>query len=84
MYSRLKHIYYQFQILEDGSKGISTAVRLALGETQLVEATKKFLEANGVCIDAFNQVYKHITLITCEHHQQGCYKSVNSRKSGNL
>ncbi|XP_033210187.1 probable RNA-binding protein 19 [Belonocnema kinseyi] len=43
------------KILEDGSKGISTAVRLALGETQLVETTKKFLEENGVCIDAFNQ-----------------------------
>lgn len=43
------------KILEDESKGISTAVRLALGETQIVEATKKFLEENGVCIDAFNQ-----------------------------
>ncbi|XP_043461012.1 probable RNA-binding protein 19 [Leptopilina heterotoma] len=43
------------KILEDESKGISTAVRLALGETQIVEMTKKFLEENGVCIDAFNQ-----------------------------
>ncbi|XP_051176560.1 probable RNA-binding protein 19 [Leptopilina boulardi] len=43
------------KILEDESKGISTAVRLALGETQIVERTKKFLEENDVCIDAFNQ-----------------------------
>lgn len=43
------------KILEDESKGISTAVRLALGETQIVEKTKKFLEENGVCVDAFNQ-----------------------------
>lgn len=30
-------------------------MRLALGETQLVEETKKFLEENGVKLDAFNQ-----------------------------
>ncbi|XP_045462313.1 probable RNA-binding protein 19 [Harmonia axyridis] len=34
------------------SKG-SAAVRLALGETQIVAETKKFLEAEGVILDAF-------------------------------
>jgi len=29
---------------------------LALGETQLVQDTKQFLEQNGVSLDAFNQV----------------------------
>lgn len=43
-------------VLEDGSKGLSAAVKLALGETQLVQDTKNFLEENGVCLDAFNQV----------------------------
>lgn len=42
-------------VLEDGSKGLSAAVKLALGETQLVQDTKNFLEENGVCLDAFNQ-----------------------------
>lgn len=36
----------------------SAAVRLALGETQLVAETKNFLEANGVYLDAFNKVSK--------------------------
>ncbi|XP_026299384.1 probable RNA-binding protein 19 isoform X2 [Apis mellifera] len=42
-------------VLEDRSKGLSAAVKLALGETQLVQDTKNFLEENGVCLDAFNQ-----------------------------
>ncbi|XP_031835387.2 putative RNA-binding protein 19 isoform X1 [Nomia melanderi] len=43
-------------VLEDSStKGLSAAVKLALGETQLVQDTKNFLEENGVCLDAFNQ-----------------------------
>lgn len=44
------------KVLEDGSKGLSAAVKLALGETQLVQDSRKFLEENGVCLDAFNQV----------------------------
>lgn len=44
------------KVLEDGSKGMSAAVKLALGETQLIQNTKAFLEENGVCLDAFNQV----------------------------
>lgn len=43
------------KVLEDGTKGMSAAVKLALGETQLVQDTKNFLEENGVYLDAFNQ-----------------------------
>ncbi|XP_017877575.1 probable RNA-binding protein 19 [Ceratina calcarata] len=46
------------QVLEDGSKGLSAAVKLALGETQLVQDAKNFLEENGVSLDAFNQLAK--------------------------
>lgn len=35
---------------------MSAAVKLALGETQIIQDTKAFLEENGVCLDAFNQV----------------------------
>ncbi|XP_012538456.1 probable RNA-binding protein 19 [Monomorium pharaonis] len=42
------------KLLEDGSNGMSAAVKLALGETQLAQDTKAFLEENGVCLDAFN------------------------------
>ncbi|OAD52210.1 putative RNA-binding protein 19, partial [Eufriesea mexicana] len=44
------------KVFEDGSKGLSAAVKLALGETQLVQDTRNFLEENGVCLDAFNQL----------------------------
>ncbi|KMR02737.1 putative rna-binding protein 19-like protein [Lasius niger] len=43
------------KLLEDGSDGMSAAVKLALGETQLTQDTRAFLEENGVCLDAFNQ-----------------------------
>ncbi|XP_066598497.1 probable RNA-binding protein 19 isoform X2 [Prorops nasuta] len=43
------------KVLEDGHNGLSAAVKLALGETQLVQETRNFLEENGVCLDAFNQ-----------------------------
>ncbi|XP_076290361.1 putative RNA-binding protein 19 [Lasioglossum baleicum] len=44
------------KVLEDSSsKGLSAAVKLALGETQLVQDTRNFLEDNGVCLDAFNR-----------------------------
>lgn len=42
------------KLLEDGSNGMSAAVKLALGETQLAQDAKTFLEENGVCLDAFN------------------------------
>lgn len=34
----------------------SAAVRLALGETQIVAQTRKYLEEEGVILDAFNSV----------------------------
>ncbi|XP_050350556.1 probable RNA-binding protein 19 [Nymphalis io] len=43
------------QLLSDNSKNTSAAVRLALGETQLVAETRTFLETNGVYLDAFNR-----------------------------
>lgn len=46
------------RLLEDGSNGMSAAVKLALGETQLTQDAKSFLEENGVCLDAFNQAPK--------------------------
>lgn len=36
--------------------GADVAVRLALGETQIVSDTRQFLLDNGVSLDAFNQV----------------------------
>lgn len=41
----------------------SAAVRLALGETQLVAETRKFLETNGVYLDAFSKVIILIVII---------------------
>ncbi|XP_047030277.1 probable RNA-binding protein 19 [Helicoverpa zea] len=46
------------QLLNDNNKNTSAAVRLALGETQLVAETKAFLEENGVYLDAFNKPAK--------------------------
>ncbi|XP_015593369.1 probable RNA-binding protein 19 [Cephus cinctus] len=43
------------KVLEDTGNGTSVAVRLALGETQLVQDARKFLEENGVRLDAFNR-----------------------------
>lgn len=45
-------------MLQDSENGASMAVRLALGETQLVQETQKFLEENGVQLNAFNQAPK--------------------------
>lgn len=42
------------KILDSSAGGTSAAVRLALGETQIVLDTKKFLEENEICLDAFN------------------------------
>ncbi|KII63255.1 Multiple RNA-binding domain-containing protein 1 [Thelohanellus kitauei] len=35
---------------------ISAAVKLAVGETDIINQTKKFLLENGVCLEAFNNV----------------------------
>ncbi|XP_012719019.2 probable RNA-binding protein 19 isoform X2 [Fundulus heteroclitus] len=41
-------------VLDHESKG-SVAVRMALGETQIVQETRQFLLDNGVCLDSFSQ-----------------------------
>ncbi|XP_072288983.1 probable RNA-binding protein 19 isoform X2 [Eucyclogobius newberryi] len=42
------------QVLDHESKG-SVAVRMALGETQIVQETRQFLLDNNVCLDSFSQ-----------------------------
>lgn len=44
-----------FQVLDSSGKE-SVAVRLALGETQIVSQMQEFLEENGVHLDVFNEV----------------------------
>lgn len=42
--------------LLDAEGSGSVAVRMALGETELVSETREFLESNGVKLDVFGQV----------------------------
>ena len=42
-------------LLADGKGGNTAAVKLALGETQLVAAVREFLEEQGVRLDAFSR-----------------------------
>ncbi|XP_063171945.1 probable RNA-binding protein 19 [Candoia aspera] len=42
------------QVLDHEGKG-SVAVRVALGETELVQNVRRFLLENGVCLDSFSQ-----------------------------
>lgn len=42
------------QVLDHEGKG-SVAVRVALGETQIVQEVRRFLMENGVCLDSFSQ-----------------------------
>lgn len=42
------------EVLDSSTGGTNVAVRLALGETQIVLEMKKFLEANGVRLEAFD------------------------------
>ncbi|XP_053444569.1 probable RNA-binding protein 19 isoform X2 [Nycticebus coucang] len=42
------------QVFDHETKG-SVAVRVALGETQLVQEVRRFLIDNGVCLDSFSQ-----------------------------
>lgn len=46
------------QVLDAAGAGSSAAVRLALGETELIIEMRKFLEANDVVLDAFDQTSK--------------------------
>lgn len=49
-------------ILESNAGGKSAAVKVALGETQIVKETKEFLEENGVKLEAFNAVRDFIEI----------------------
>jgi hypothetical protein len=51
----------QVLLENDGRGSQSIAVRLALGETQLVAETKQFLVDNGIHLEAFNEV-SYLTL----------------------
>ncbi|XP_077152555.1 putative RNA-binding protein 19 isoform X2 [Ranitomeya variabilis] len=42
------------QVLDHEGKG-SVAVRVALGETQIVQDVRRFLQEHGVCLDSFSQ-----------------------------
>ena len=42
-------------VLGDAGGGKSAAVKLALGETQIIKETKSYLEEEGVKLEAFNQ-----------------------------
>ena len=42
-------------ILDPSSKGSSAAVRVALGETQIVRETREFLQSHGVKLEVFEQ-----------------------------
>jgi multiple RNA-binding domain-containing protein 1 len=44
------------EVLDSSTGGSNAAVRLALGETQIVLEMKKFLESNGVMLEAFDDV----------------------------
>lgn len=43
------------EVLDSSSGGTNAAVRLALGETQIVLEMKKFLESHGVRLEAFDE-----------------------------
>lgn len=62
------------QLLDSQAKQ-SLGVRLALGETEVVNETRDFLISNGVSLDSFSQVRKdnsHYWLVKpCE--QRWCY-----------
>lgn len=45
-------------VLDTAGGGSSAAVRLALGETELIMEMRKFLESNDVVLDVFNHVPK--------------------------
>ena len=50
-----KYAVEKGDILDPSSSGTSAAVRLALGETQLVRETKEFLQRHGVNLEVFEQ-----------------------------
>lgn len=44
------------EVLDSSTGGTNAAVRLALGETQIVLEMKKFLESHGVRLEAFDEI----------------------------
>lgn len=49
------YMFIYFPLFLQEGKG-SVAVRVALGETQLVQDVRQFLMENGVSLDSFSQV----------------------------
>lgn len=62
-----KYAAEKSDILDPTSSGTSAAVRLALGETQLVRETREFLQRHGVNLEVFEQTKpkrsKHVILV---------------------
>lgn len=56
--------------LAQETKG-SVAVRVALGETQLVQEVRRFLLDNGVSLDSFSQVGAHQLGAAAGHGELG-------------
>ena len=50
----MSHSIHLCLFLQDSNR--SLAVRMALGETQIVAETRQFLLDNGVALDSFSQV----------------------------
>jgi multiple RNA-binding domain-containing protein 1 len=63
-----------FQVLDSTGKE-SVAVRLALGETQIVSQMREFLEDSGVHLDAFSQV--PVTVLQANDKLLLAYLNVN-------
>jgi multiple RNA-binding domain-containing protein 1 len=61
------------EILESSSGGTNAAVRLALGETQIVLDMKQFLESHGVRLEAFddNAIKRSKTIILAKNLPSG-------------
>ena len=57
----------------DGASSSSLAVRMALGETQVVTETRKFLVSQGVKLDAFGQVCFLRTFLNISLPVAACY-----------
>lgn len=56
--------------LPQETKG-SVAVRVALGETQLVQEVRSFLIDNGVCLDSFSQVSPSLHVVATTEPGKG-------------
>lgn len=57
----------------------NAAVRLALGETQIVTETRKYLEREGVVLEAFSQVRSAMQTRTCSRYRFRCFFFISAR-----